>query len=641
MFPRNLVFLSIPLLLSAITHLWNPIGFPVPNVDEGIYLGRAVYLIDTSNLKDPYIGYDHPYFGQIFLAAYLYITGYQSLLNSSHGYLNYEMLLLIPRILMGLLAVLDTFFLFKIVEYRYNIKTAFIASVLFAVMPITWLTRWVLLDSIQLPFILLSILFSILPSKLGTSPNPSKNVILVLLSGTFLGISIFTKIPSFTLIPLIGYLVFMENKKSFKMLALWIIPVLLIPSMWPLHALSLGEFDEWWDEIIHQAHRESHAIYVALNDFFKIDGLFLIIGVSSLIYSVLKRDLFILLSVIPFLIFMYLIGYVDVNHLVVLVVILCISTGKLFVDILSFVRKKGHFLHLFTVGGIAAIMVVGLISTIMEISLDLNTQYFMAARFIDQYLKSDLSNNGSLKENNHGRITIVSHPFFFWVDKYKFQNKNNYYWHEDKFVTQKIISIIDGVFRQVIEEDAHYSKKFRNLFSAFDTRKLNSFNNNSTHDGRIDILLTNLNRYNKTKINLTNLLDEDHYWSNSNFVNIKRKNGVMNITADTTKANTTHNINHAFLNSTIDFTGPAVYLSISYFVPTNGKDTDFTLEIYDTEGNNTLWMHELRKSHRTTQNEFFILPDNISEKKVSLDIRIRSYENGIDSLLLRNLLVYN
>ena len=53
---------------------------------------------------------------------------------------------------MGLLAIGDTFIIYKICEKRYssNRTVAFIASVLFAVMPITWLTRRVLLDSIML-----------------------------------------------------------------------------------------------------------------------------------------------------------------------------------------------------------------------------------------------------------------------------------------------------------------------------------------------------------------------------------------------------------------------------------------------------------------------------------------------------------
>jgi hypothetical protein len=37
----SLLFLVIPIALSAFTHLWNPIGFPFVHGDEGHYLRRA------------------------------------------------------------------------------------------------------------------------------------------------------------------------------------------------------------------------------------------------------------------------------------------------------------------------------------------------------------------------------------------------------------------------------------------------------------------------------------------------------------------------------------------------------------------------------------------------------------------------
>ena len=63
---------------------------------------------------------------------------------------------------MGILAVVDTFLVYKISERRYNRNVAFIASVLFAVMPLSWLLRRILLDSILLPFLLSSILIAII-----------------------------------------------------------------------------------------------------------------------------------------------------------------------------------------------------------------------------------------------------------------------------------------------------------------------------------------------------------------------------------------------------------------------------------------------------------------------------------------------
>ena len=188
----SVFLLVIPLVLSAFTHIWNPIGFPSIHIDEGTYMRRAMNVLESQGAQEPKptIGrnYDHPFFGQLFLAAALKIIGYPySLLHpsttttttntSEEAVHSIEMLYLVPRVLMGLLAVVDTFLIYKIAEVRYNNnrKVAFIASILFAVMPVSWFTRRIYLDSIQLPFILLSILFAMYYAKKRKNNNKSSS----------------------------------------------------------------------------------------------------------------------------------------------------------------------------------------------------------------------------------------------------------------------------------------------------------------------------------------------------------------------------------------------------------------------------------------------------------------------------------
>src|SRR5207244_13655808 len=126
---------------------------------------------------------DHYYFGQIFFSGIFSMIGYPSSLDNSSSISSFspsssfdsnnnnnninnnnmlhsiEMLYLVPKVLMGLLAVVDTFLIYKISEYRYNRNVALISSVLFAVMPITWLLRRAYLDSILMLFFFYSILF--------------------------------------------------------------------------------------------------------------------------------------------------------------------------------------------------------------------------------------------------------------------------------------------------------------------------------------------------------------------------------------------------------------------------------------------------------------------------------------------------
>ena len=139
----SITSLAIPLILSAFTHLWNPIGFPAIWVVEGQYMDRTMHLLEglglhgTSSIS-PH-PYDHPYFGQIFLATIFKIIGYPNFLNPTADLHSIEMLYLVPKIIMGSLAILDTLLVYLITQRRYdNSRTvALIAATLFAVMPVT------------------------------------------------------------------------------------------------------------------------------------------------------------------------------------------------------------------------------------------------------------------------------------------------------------------------------------------------------------------------------------------------------------------------------------------------------------------------------------------------------------------------
>src|ERR687891_2064166 len=136
------LFIALPLILSAYTHLWNPIGFPVIWVVEGQYMQRAMQVLEGEGLHEPRNifahFYDHPFFGQLFLAGMLAAVDYPHIHSSdvSVSVGSIESLYLAPRLLMGVLAVIDTFLVYRIAEYRYNKTIAFIAAVLFVLIPI-------------------------------------------------------------------------------------------------------------------------------------------------------------------------------------------------------------------------------------------------------------------------------------------------------------------------------------------------------------------------------------------------------------------------------------------------------------------------------------------------------------------------
>ena len=358
----------IPLVLAAFTHLWNPIGFLYPEHDESVYMQRAMRELNGQGFQQ---NYDHPYFGQLFLAGIFKVIGYPNSLSPSIDIHSIEMLYVVPRVLMGLLAIVDTFLIYKISERCYNRKVAFFSSVLFAVMPLTWMIRRTWLESIQLPFILSSILFAVY-LKNGENTTSKKTLLTILFSGISLGLAIFTKIPAFTFIPLAGFLIFKRNNiknlqnlglwfipvifkpptfiplagflifkrnniKNLQNLGLWFIPVILIPLIWPAYSISTDHFRAWLGGIFYQTHRTGCYICVLRYDF-GIDPVLFIGGMSGLVYAGIRRDYLLLLWAFPFLIFLYFIGWVQFFHIIPLLPVFCIGMARIIEDFSNKIR---------------------------------------------------------------------------------------------------------------------------------------------------------------------------------------------------------------------------------------------------------------------------------------------------------------
>jgi len=232
------------------------LDFPPLKYEDGTYVGRAMHVLVAQNPQEGKF-YDHPYFGQLFLAGLLWLTGYpDSMHASAEGDVlkSVEQLWLVPKVLIGILGIVDTFLIYKISERRYSAKVGFMASILFATMSISFL-RTVYLESLQLPLLLSSILFALYTKVPKTKDKEDKNLSNVLISGIFMGLAIFTKIPAFIMIPLVVFLILTSNNKKLKTLSLWVIPVVLIPSIWPVYAISHAQFDDWLSGMYWQTHR--------------------------------------------------------------------------------------------------------------------------------------------------------------------------------------------------------------------------------------------------------------------------------------------------------------------------------------------------------------------------------------------------
>jgi hypothetical protein len=443
------ILLSI-ILVSCFFHLWNLDGFPSIYRDEDHYLRKAMHILEGEGLQedsDDLISYqshkyDHPYFGQLFLAGVLKIIGYPDSLSPKAGDVHsIEMLYLVPRVIMGLLAVVDTFLIYKIGQVRYNKNIGLLSAGIFAVVPITWMLRRVWLEPIQLPFILLSILFAIYLSKQFTKDSISKyfnkeKVIISILSGVFLGIAIFTKIPAFVFIPLVAFFIFSMNKHNFKYLCLWAIPVILIPLIWPANALYLGELDEWLNSLTWQSERSNNGVFVAFQKLYMIDPIFLVISILSVILAIIRKDLFILLGVLPFIIFCYLIGYVSYWHLIPIIPFLSLSISLIIFDLANrFLQTRYNTLFLLIF--IFSVIIPSFIISTNLITSSTNDFHLNVISAISEEVKNfNLKNNNnstnfnsidSDQKINNNKLTVFGTNYWLWIPKYILDSGKNMY----------------------------------------------------------------------------------------------------------------------------------------------------------------------------------------------------------------------
>jgi hypothetical protein len=406
----SMLLVLIPLALSAYTHLWNPVGFPNLFYDEGVYIRRAMHVMEGLGPQEAYY-YDHPFFGQIFLGGMLTIIGYPESLNPSPDMQSIDSLYQVPRILMGILAVIDTFLIYKISERMYNRNIALFASILFAVMPVAWFTRMILLDSILLPFLLFSIFLAVYATKSKSEKNHNNNNILIVLSGVFLGIAIFTKIPAFTMIPLVAFLIYRNNNRSLKALGIWFVPVILIPLIWPAQSILAGAFTSWTNDVLWQINRENAGLPWIVFLLAITDPFIFAAGFGGLAYSFVRRDYFILLWILPFMAFLGVLGYTNFFYWIPILPALCIGAAKLLFDIIE--KSKKITQKTLTVAILSSIVVFGLTSTTLLIVTDVTSAQIESAAYVARYLDQT-------KDGAAGNPTVVSNPIYSWIFKYVF-----------------------------------------------------------------------------------------------------------------------------------------------------------------------------------------------------------------------------
>lgn len=455
---------------------------------------RAMHVLNYQGPQEELTFYDHPYFGQLFLSGVFQIIGYPALfITAAGGDLTHmiEMLYFIPRVLMGTLAVVDTFLIYKISEYWYNRRIALISSVFFAAMPSTFILRWILLDSIELTLFLLSLLFAIYARNYENNHrNGNKiSIITILSSGIFMGLAIFTKVPAFTMIPVVIFANCKQNhdRYTIRSLCLWFIPVILIPLIWPAYSISVGTLNFFTNGILWQTHRESQPLFNSIYLFFENDPILLVIGIAGIFFATIKKNFLPVLWASPLMIFLYFIGYVSLYHLIPLIPSFCIAAGVLIEDLSNKITikeiQKIQFPFIIT----TVICMVGLFSSTMLVTTNVNFAYFKAAAFLVKYLED--INERTIHNNNHNRVSVIGDAFYLWIPQYIFHLNHDYkiYYDKTPYKTERVLLIVDPGLINAMSRNDLAAKQIQKIYYSTNKIKLVTFQQNENKYDNISI----------------------------------------------------------------------------------------------------------------------------------------------------------
>jgi hypothetical protein len=119
--------------------------------------------------------------------------------------------------------------------------------------------------------------------------------------------------------------------------------------------------------------------------------------------AILRKDLFILLWLGPFLAFLWLIVYMQYFHILPVVPVFCIAAALWLNDIINKI-KSGN--HLVSYGVVASMVIFGLVSTTLLITTNVTSCQFEATAFVLSIADKD--------------TTIIANPVYAWPYNFVF-----------------------------------------------------------------------------------------------------------------------------------------------------------------------------------------------------------------------------
>jgi hypothetical protein len=273
---------------------------------------------------------------------------------------------------------------------------------------------------------------------------------------------------------------------------MWLVPVILIPLIWPVQSMLAGQFDIWVGDVLWQASRENAGLPGITAVFAAMDPALFALGLAGIAYSFKRKDYGVILWTVPFMAFLAAIGHANYFYWVPVLPAFSIAGAKLVFDIVAKITNH-KARRIITVAAVSSIGAFGLISTTLIIAADVTSAQFESAAYVAGYLH----------ENRD--TTVISSPVYSWMFNYVFNNDHVFPDYRDLLYmpirTDSVILIDDPRFKLDLAKEeeqltlydrTHTVATFEGNVGGFDWREYPYASMMENYEGhQIDIRISN------------------------------------------------------------------------------------------------------------------------------------------------------
>ena len=173
----------------------------------------------------------------------------------------------------------------------------------------------------------------------------------------------------------------------------------------------------------YQTHRVGGAdLYTISKSFFQMDPVMFLLGAAALVFAATRKDHFILAWFVPFVIFLYLIGFNQYFYWISVIPVMCIAAGVLIVRLSEKIPRK-QIAKMCMIIVILGIGIFGMTNLVQIITTDMTSAQYAAISYVVNDTKYTTD------------ALILAGPTYSWILDDVFHKKNVWVYYYAPIIT--------------------------------------------------------------------------------------------------------------------------------------------------------------------------------------------------------------